>query len=103
MPTKKHSLQYNALKKHTKLEMLEVIFSCLDCPGHFYKPVIKGATFKKHKDEDFSYGDHPIVLCSQCVDRLRSIIGLNPGEPVPSPFDFEGWKSISSSKKRSSK
>lgn len=82
-----------ALKKNTKLNLLAIIRSALDCPGHFYKPIIKNppkASFKK-TDPDFSYGDHPIVLCSQCVDRMRDVLCLEEGEEVPTSFDYEGW------------
>ena len=83
-----------ALKKTTKLELLRVILASLDCPSHFHKPVIKGATFKKHKDEDYSYGDNAIVLCGHCVDRLRAVLCLEPGEPCPSSFQYEGWRAV---------
>ena len=86
-----------ALKQSTKMDLLSLIRSVLDCPGHFYKPTIKNppkASFKKHKDEIYGYGDHPIVACSQCVDRMRKALALEDGEEVPSSFQYEGWKTV---------
>ena len=85
-----------ALKKSTKVDLLHLILSALDCPGHFYKPKIKNppkALFKK-TDPYFSYGDHPIVLCSQCVDRMREALCLEKDEQVPSSFHYEGWRVV---------
>jgi len=79
----------SALKKSTKLKLLGVIRAALDCPSHFFKPVIK-----RHKDEIFSYGDHPIVLCSQCVDRMREVLVLENGESCPPAFQYEGWSAV---------
>ena len=78
-----------ALKKSTKVELLHLLLSALDCPGHFYK-----ATFKKHKDEVFGYGDNAIVICGLCVDRMRAALCLEPGEPCPSSFQYEGWRAV---------
>ena len=83
-----------AWKKSTKAELLHIILSCLDCPSHFTAPKIKNppkASFKK-MDTYFSYGDHPIVLCSQCVDRMREILCLEKDEQCPSSFSYEGWR-----------
>jgi hypothetical protein len=85
-----------AWKKSSKAELLHVILTALDCPSHFMEPKIKNppkASFKK-TDDYFSYGDHPIVLCSQCVDRLREVLCLEEGEPVPSSFQYEGWRAV---------
>lgn len=83
-----------ALGKSTKEEMLVCILAALDCPSHFHKPTIKNppkASFKSN-DDYFSYGDHPIVLCSTCVDRMREILCLENGEQCPSSFQYEGWR-----------
>jgi uncharacterized protein YnzC (UPF0291/DUF896 family) len=85
-----------AWKGSTKVELLHLILSALDCPGHFTAPKIKNppkASFKK-MDTYFSYGDHPIVLCSQCVDRMREALCLEKDEPVPSSFQYEGWRAV---------
>ena len=86
-----------ALKKSTKAQLLHVILAALDCPGHFYKPTIKNppkATFKKHKDECYGYGANAIVLCGQCVDRMREALCLEKDEPCPSSFQYEGWRAV---------
>ena len=68
--------------KSTKLEMLRVIFSILDCPGHFIKPTII------NNDDYFSFGPNPIVICTLCVERLRKALCLTEDEPIPSPFQY---------------
>ena len=83
-----------ALKQSTKMDLLGVIRSALDCPSHFRKPIIKGATFKKHKDEIYGYGDNAIVLCGQCVDRMRAALCLEKGESCPPAFQYEGWAAV---------
>jgi hypothetical protein len=88
--------RYQKAMKHTKAELLHCILTALDCPSHFHKPKIKNppkASFKK-TDDYFSYGDHPIVICSQCVDRMREILGLEEGEPCPSSFQYESWRAV---------
>ena len=85
-----------ALKKSSKAELLHCILTALDCPSHFTAPKIKNppkASFKK-MDTYFSYGDHPIVLCSQCVDRMREMLCLEKDEPCPSSFQYEGWRAV---------
>lgn len=79
-----------ALKKSSKAQLLHLILSALDCPSHFHKPKIKNAPKASFKNTDdfLSYGNHPIVLCSQCVDRMREALCLEEGEDCPS----SGWR-----------
>ena len=97
------TLQIAALRKSSKVELLEIIRAALDCPSHIDKPTII------NNDKYFTFGDHPMVLCSQCVDRMRSALTLEPGETGPCYFHFENlevskWrkmnKSIQKAKKR---
>ncbi len=76
-----------ALKASSKLDLLEVILGTLDCPSHFRKPIIRPATFKT-KDEDYSYGKGAIVICGQCVNRMRKALILKAGEPIPTNADY---------------
>ena len=58
----------------------EVIRAALDCPSHFHKPDIKAGWRDKDITIDFNKS---IVLCDQCVDRLRKALGLKDNEEVP--------------------
>ena len=66
----------------TKNQLIETIRAALDCPTHFDKPKIVD------KDPFFKYGNKAIVICDQCVERMRKAIGLEDGESVPSSFKF---------------
>lgn len=63
-------------------EMIEAIRAALDCYTHFHKPTII------NNDKDFSIGNNALVICDQCVERLRKVIGLQPNEKVPPGFQF---------------
>jgi hypothetical protein len=71
-----------ALKKSTKAELLEVIRASLDCGSHFHKPTIV------NNDKDFAFGDKAIVICDQCVERMREALALDEDESVPTHFQF---------------
>jgi hypothetical protein len=64
----------------TNRQLREAIRAALDCCTHFHKPTIV------NNDRDFGFGDHPMVICSQCVDRLRVAIGLKEDEPCPQRY-----------------
>ena len=64
----------------TRLELLEIIRAALDCPTHFHKPTII------ENDPDFHLGDNPLVICSQCVKRMRDALGLKDGEQAPTSY-----------------
>ena len=75
-------------KPAKRKELLSAIRAALDCPSHFGKPTI--TLDKSDKAEGFRYGDTAIVLCSQCVERLRKALGLKDGESVPTDFRYFG-------------
>jgi hypothetical protein len=69
-------------KTANEKELLEVIRAALDCRTHFHSPTIV------ENDPDFKIGDKAIVICGQCVDRMREAIGLRPGEECPPHFEY---------------
>ena len=71
-----------ARKIATRRVLVETILAALDCRSHFYEPKIINT------DPDFSFGKDAIVICGQCVDRMREAIGLVPGESVPCHFQY---------------
>jgi hypothetical protein len=88
------------LKKVLKTKpdvLIEAIRAALDCPSHFYKPTII------NNDPDFDISPGAIVICQQCVERLRDAIGLEGNEPVPTNFQYffnRPKKKIAKGKKR---
>ncbi len=63
-------------------DLIEVLRTALDCPSHFHKPTIV------NNDDFFHLGENAIVICDQCVERMREAIGLTQTEPVPCSFVY---------------
>lgn len=84
----------DVVKNTTKVKLLEVIRAALDCPSHFHKPRII------ERDKDFKIGESTIVICGQCVDRMREALGLEKDDPAPCNFaHFYGGKAKVTRKK----
>ena len=69
-------------KTFSKNKLLETIRVALDCQSHFHKPTII------NNDKDFCIGENAIVICDQCVERMRKAIGLKKGEHIPTNFAY---------------
>ncbi len=67
-------------KKASKKELVELLVAIGNCPSHFYKPTII------ENDPDFKVGEKAQVICQQCVERLRTLLGLTKDEGFPSHF-----------------
>lgn len=66
-----------------KSELVDVIRTALDCHSHFGKIKIT------QKDpDDFLLGDKAIVICEQCVERMRKAIDLKDGETNLSAYGY---------------
>ena len=65
--------------------LCEAIRAALDCPSHFDTVTV---TCEDPLDQ---IGDKAIVICTQCVDRLREAIGLAEGVEVPQSYEVE-WR-----------
>jgi len=52
----------------TTKQLREVIQAALDCQSHFYPPTII------ENDPDFKLGDKAIVICDQCVERMKKAL-----------------------------
>lgn len=65
----------------TKTRLLEVILGTLECGDHFHKPTII------NNDPDFSMGN-PIVVCEQCVTRMRDVLGIEKDDSIPCHFQY---------------
>jgi len=63
---------------------LETIRAALDCESHFHKPTII------NNDKDFEIGPNAIVICDQCVERMKKALGLAKDDPVPTSFQMWG-------------
>ena len=70
----------------TNKQLLEVIRAALDCGSHFHAPTII------ENDEFFKIGEKAIVICDQCVDRMRNALGLTQDESVPTAFQWSNRK-----------
>ncbi len=68
----------------TKKELIELLVGIGNCPSHFYKPTII------ENDPDFKLGEKAQVICQQCVERLRDILGLTNKEEFPSHLQVFG-------------
>lgn len=69
-------------KVGSKTELIDTIRAALDCGSHFHKPTII------NNDKDFSLGKNPIVICDQCVERMKKVIGVRKGEDNLSHFGY---------------
>lgn len=77
-------LQKKKRKFASRQECLETIRTALDCQSHFHKPTII------ENDKDFKLGKNPIVICEQCVERMKKALGLEKDEHVPTSFQM--WR-----------
>ena len=68
------------------LPLAMAIQSALDCQNHFKKPNLRKAWVDKDFIVDF---DKSIVLCDQCVERFRHLLGLKENQH---PLDAPGLK-----------
>jgi hypothetical protein len=66
-----------------ELALANVIQSALDCENHFHKPNLKAGWRDADNSIDFAKS---IVICEQCVKRMRDILGLQPDQhPLDAP------------------
>jgi hypothetical protein len=75
----------------TNKQLLQAITGALDCGTHFHE------ILAVNSDSDFSLGNHPQVVCNQCVDRLRELVDNSkyphyPWVDYPPELKFTGWR-----------
>jgi hypothetical protein len=57
--------------------LLQILVGVLDCQNHYHRPNLKRAW----RDKDFRIDfDKAIVVCEQCVDRMRKALELEDGQ-----------------------
>ncbi len=59
-----------AARKDKLSKVKHAILVCFDCASHFHKPTII------ENDPFFKLGPNPMVICTQCVQRLKEVVEL---------------------------